>query len=216
MKKRYLLTLVGVGLFLFINKNSNERQFQVRESQEKSDIAQRAPSAEAPETEEEKANIKSSPNPLAEIIQKHLPKQVPSALRNRMAHVPNFEDDRYLDTQLHLDGRPLENYFYKWLKDDYGTATELVAGTLPRITGVNGSFPAPSEINDIISAAVGSEGDIVSSEEQWALNSQRILNPQAKVHVQTKSRSQRSSGSEYWFINLNTGKIIKRIEADRF
>lgn len=150
------------------------------------------------------------------LIQKHVPTQTPIEDPARWSHHINFQDDLYLDTQLQLDGYPVEGYINKWRKDESGEVIEHVAGTLPKIDRVNGAFPSPAETKDIVNAAVGAEAEVIATEELWSLNSERVLSPQVKVQVLTRSRSQRSSGSEYWFVSLNSGKILKRIEADRF
>lgn len=215
MKKRYLsLSVALVCLLGLILISDKEKEDQHTEVEELSQNAQRVPNSDAP-PENITAEAPKTINRLPALVQKHLPSKAPPNLKERFTHASNFEDDLYIDTRIHLDGYPIEGYYFKWRKDDSGEASELVAGALPSIARVNGSFPAEFEVNDIVNQAVGAEGEILSTEKQWNLNSERVLSPQAKVHVQTKSRSQRSSGNEYWFISLNSGKILKRVEADR-
>ncbi len=216
MKKRYLsliATLSFLAILLIIS--DKEKEDQNKKVEEVSQTAQRIPNSDEQPVETLPEDDTKPINPLPSLVQKHIPAKVPKNLKERFTHTSNFEDDLYIDTRINLDGYPIEGYFFKWRKDDSGAASELVAGTLPNIERVNGSFPADIEVKDIVNQAVGAEGEILSTEKLWSLNSERVLSPQAKVHVQTQSRSQRSSGSEYWFISLNTGKILKRVEADR-
>jgi len=215
MKKRHLMLIAGLALLIVLLMISDqEREDQNKEVEEVSQSAQRIPNSDEPAENVPAAESKTL-SPLPVIVQKHIPTKAPKNLKGRFTHTSNFEDDRYIDTRIHLDGHPIDGYYFKWKKDNTGAASELVAGVMPTIERVNGSFPVEFEVKDIVNQAVGADGEILSTEKLWNLNSDRVLSPQAKVHVQTQSRSQRSSGSEYWFISLNTGKVVKRIEADR-
>lgn len=146
----------------------------------------------------------------------HVPTFAPSELNNRWSHTINSEDDLYVDTQLNLDDIPLETYNYRWKKDTSGEASELIAGILPQINSVNGNFPGKEEGIRLAEDLVNREGNLLSVKEVWSLDSNKVLSPQLKVEVQVKSRTQESAGHEYWYISVNSGKIVKRTEADRF
>ncbi|MEZ4814722.1 MAG: hypothetical protein R3A80_05885 [Bdellovibrionota bacterium] len=212
MKQKKLLIAAGLlSLLLLFLKNyfSNTKVTTIPDSVE---IEKKRLPSSSPQTAEDPKE--ASQVALPEIVSQQTPKDVPNGLDGRWSHLPNFEDDTYVDTQLLLDGHPLEGYIFKWRKDA-GSISELVAGSMPRIERVSGAFPPEAEVRQIAKDAVGSEGDIISTKQVWNLNSERVLTPQAKVEVQTQSRNKRSSGHEYWFVSLNSGKIVKRVEADR-
>ncbi len=148
-------------------------------------------------------------------VKAHIPTQAPASLKQRWGHVKTFEDDKFIGSQLTFDKRPLENYFYRWRKE--GEEVELSAGTLPRIDSVKGAFPNSDQVTQVAENMINNEGEILSIQEVWNLNSQRVLSPLIKVEVQSPSQdSGRNSGHEYWFISVNSGKILKRVEADRY
>lgn len=212
MKMRHWIMIVFVASLGYFIYNTEEKSDALEEIKNTPLRTERKPNA-IPEP----TPVQALPNAtkLTEEVAKKIPTHAPRELKERWSHKSNFEDADYIDTQLHLDGKPIDGYFFKWSKDDKGGIAELVAGTMPEVDRVNGSFPSAGEFQQIVNSVVDSDTQVLSTQEVWNLNSHRVLTPQAKVEVQTKSRSQRSAGHEYWFINLNSGKIVKRVEADR-
>lgn len=149
------------------------------------------------------------------VIDGPLPQNVPTEITSRLKHIKSYEDESYIETQLSLDGRPLEDYYFKWKKNARGSQDEIISGAMPRIDSIKGNFPSEKEILSLVETTAERNTEILSIKEVWSLSNQRVLFPTAKVQVQTQARNERSNGHEIWFINLNTGKIVKRVEADR-
>lgn len=215
MKKRYIFFIVfilSLAFFIFHTERPQDT------SKEISDLKKEAEVKRIPTSNEDKKKVAviKAEKALPSIVTKKIPAKAPIEFKDRWTHKSNFEDEDYMDTQLHLDGRPLEGYYFKWSKNEQGEPSELISGSMPSIEKVSGAFPSPSELQYIVNEALDPDTEILSTKEVWNLNSNRVLTPQAKVEVRTQSRGQRSSGHEYWFISLNSGKIIKRVEADRF
>jgi hypothetical protein len=215
VKKRHIFLVIFILSLAFFIFDSEETPVETGQKikSEKVSEKKRIPTS----TEDQKSSpVSLQKKPLPLIVNKKIPTLAPRELKERWSHQSNFEDDAYIDTQLHLDGKPLEGYFFKWSKNEQGEASELISGAMPNIERVDGAFPNSSELQQIVNTTLDPDTEVLSTQEVWHLNSSRVLTPQAKVEVKTKSRSQRSSGHEYWFISLNTGKILKRVEADRF
>lgn len=211
-----VVIFIAVFFYFLLNKASKDVS-QITEQKPETRTqkdSQRTPSSIiiSNKTNEDKADKTK----LTTKIISFVPTSAPSALKNRWSHVINSEDDLYLDTQLNLDDVPIETYNYRWKKDSSGEASELVAGILPQIKTVNGSFPSQEQSIRLAEDVVNREGDLLSVKEVWSLSSNKVLTPQLKVEVQVKSRTQDSAGHEFWYISVNTGKVVKRTEADRF
>jgi hypothetical protein len=174
----------------------------------------RSPAAETPE-----ANVEPNFNKtqkLTKQISEHFPTRAPAALNGRWSQVKSAEDNEYLSTQLNFDDKPVDHYFYRWKKGADGQPNELVGGILPTIASVSGAFPSIEQSHRLAEEVVSNEGSVISLKEVWFLNSERILVPELKVEVQVKNRSEKNAGHEWWYINANSGKIVKRTDADRF
>ena len=211
-----IIFIIAVAFYFLLNKASKddnqittENITQIKEETQRSPTSVVIKNKTKEETAEENKRLSSK-------IVSYVPTFAPSELKQRWTHVINSEDDLYLDTQLNLDNIPLETFNYRWKKDSSGDTSELVAGILPQIKSVNGNFPSQEQNIRLAEDVVNKEGDLLSVKEVWSLNSNKVLTPQLKVEVQVKSRTQDSAGHEFWYISVNTGKVVKRTEADRF
>ena len=211
MKKRWGFLLLVVALVFFIYQKPSDSLDTVQ-----------GPALPPPQETLRKPNA-DTPAPKTETLKKtpqrilsYIPTQAPSSLKKRWSHIMNFEDEEYLGSQLTLDGKAIENFYFRWGKDSSGNPTELIAGVLPQVSGVKGSFPSPQEIEGMAEdAATHNPADILFREEVWKLDSKGVLKPEIKMEVQTKSRSGRSAGHEIWMIDATTGEIVNRYDANR-
>lgn len=213
--------LVALGYLLISNRQPSEKVSETTPVESVNGMPGasivRLPSSE-PEAETPPYDFKpvAQRKSVPKIIASFLPESAAAGAKGLWAHKITFEDDAYVGSQLMYDNKPLENYNYRWLKGSNGEPTELVGGTLPNIAAIKGSFTTTEQSHQIAESTVGADGEVLSVKEVWNLNSDRVLSPQIKVEVVAKSRTQRSAGHEYWFIALNTGRVVKRVEADRY
>lgn len=186
-------------------------------------LGSKSKSNSAPSSQESKPLSSFIPNPqpvrgIASSIDhrdvsKLIPNDAPSQLQSRFGQRKDSEDTEYLRTVLIFDNRPVEQYKFVWAKDANGN-TELLTGELPQITGTNGDFPSVSEGSQIVSSAIGPLAEVLKFEEIWLVDDLGILEPYYKVEVQRKAKNK--SGHEYWTVSVNTKKVIRSVEADRY
>jgi hypothetical protein len=147
-------------------------------------------------------------------IKDFLPFKIPSQLRNRWDQKIVDEDDRYVTSQLYLDGRRLEEYFFRWEKLD--SQLSLVAGELPEVTKLAASFPSKAVQSQKINELLSDRGKFLSSKEIWIIDSSGRLLPFIKIEVQRLEPQKRSNGHEYWIFDILQNKVTKTIQADRY
>jgi hypothetical protein len=143
-----------------------------------------------------------------------LPFKIPSQLRNRWEQKIVDEDDKYITSQLYLDGRRLEEYFFRWEKLD--SQLSLVAGELPEVTKLAASFPSKAVQSQKINELLSDQGKLLSSKEIWIIDSTGSLLPFIKIEVQRSEPQKRSNGHEYWIFDILKNKVSKTIQADRY
>ena len=147
-------------------------------------------------------------------IKTYLPLKFPSSLKNRWEQRIAYEDNRYVTSQLYLDGRPLDDYFFKWEK--HATELNLVAGELPEIIGVAASFPSKGIQSEKINDVLQDKANLLSSKEIWIVSSSGILLPFLKIEIQRIEKPQRTNGHEFWIYDILTDTVTKIVQADRY
>ena len=147
-------------------------------------------------------------------IKDFLPFKIPSQLRNRWDQKIVDEDDRYVTSQLYLDGRKLEEYFFRWEKLD--SQLSLVAGELPEVTKLAASFPSKAAQSQKINELHSDQAKLLSSKEIWIIDSTGSLLPFIKIEVQRSEPQKRSNGHEYWIFDILKNEVSKTIQADRY
>lgn len=163
--------------------------------------------------EKKQSIISRSPATYSE-IKNYLPKKFPSQINKRWEQKIIHEDDRYITSQLYLDGRRLEEYFYKWEKQ--GTELSLIAGDLPVINELTSSFPSKAIQAEKISDLLAEQAKLLSSKEVWIVDSNGKLLPFLKIEVQRSEKPKRTNGHEFWIYDLVNNSISKIIQADRY
>jgi hypothetical protein len=147
-------------------------------------------------------------------IKAYLPFKFPPSLNNRWEQKIAYEDDRYITSQLYLDERPLNDYFFKWKKQ--GTELSLVAGELPEIKSLAASFPSKNTQSEKITDILQDKASLLSSKEIWILNSKGVLLPFLKIEIQLNEKPKRTNGHEYWIYDLLKDSVTKIIQVDRY
>lgn len=160
----------------------------------------------------QKPNLRSPASYLD--IKTYLPSNIPSSLKNRWEQRIAYEDNRYVTSQLYLDGRPLGDYFFKWEKQ--ATELNLVAGELPEIKGVAASFPSKGIQSEKINDVLQDKANLLSSKEIWIVSSSGILLPFLKIEIQRIEKPQRTNGHEFWIYDILKDTVTKIVQADRY
>ena len=148
-------------------------------------------------------------------IKDFLPLKIAPELRRRWEQKIVDEDDRYITSQLYFDGRKLEEYFYKWEKQESGDLF-LVAGELPEASKIAASFPSKLKQSQKIDALLYGKGKLLSSREVWIIDSSGTIIPFLKIEVQRSEQLKKTTGHEYWMFDLSKDKVRQTIQADRY
>jgi hypothetical protein len=210
--------LFFITYFFLKNKNHTSEDSSQAEAPSlvlNNQITQKASTADSLTQKEEftKKLVNRAPASYPE-IKKYLPKNFPPQLKKRWEQKIVNEDERYITSQLYLDGRNLEEYFFKWEK--MGNEINLIAGDLPVINELTASFPSKAIQSERISDLLAEEAKLISSKEVWMVNSDAKLMPFLKIEVQRIEKPKRTNGHEYWIYDILNNSVSKIIQADRY
>ncbi len=215
MKKKLLILVLLLIIAFFFFSKKDQGPFMTLENQPSPSfpVEKVTPPQKIAQKDIPKPSVSRIPANYRE-IKDFLPFKIPSQLRNRWEQKIVDEDDKYITSQLYLDGRRLEEYFFRWEKLD--SQLSLVAGELPEVTKLAASFPSKSVQSQKINELLSDQGKLLSSKEIWIIDSTGSLLPFIKIEVQRTEPQKRSNGHEYWIFDILKNKVSKTIQADRY
>jgi hypothetical protein len=212
-KKSILLLFIMIFLVAFFSWNKSQTKETTVALEKTAELPPDSPQTQLKEAPPVRSPA-STKNEKFEKLFKLVPPAASSHEEGEWAQEITYEDDKYIGSRLVLGGRPVDNYFFKWKKSPDNEAIEHIAGELPLIKDIQGPFPQKEQNAQLAQELTKGKAEIIALQEFWKIDSNSVLSPHLRIQVQYQSNIK--SGHEYWIVDLESGQIVRRIEADRY